>query len=508
MRRKVKEVIGCLSEAGLLSVVSLGALDIDTVLADITFDSRNAKQDSLFVCKGKAFREEYLFGAFESGSRLYVADRVITESLPYLLVSDIRVAMSKLAALFFKTDARDVRKIGITGTKGKTTVSVLLNAILDSYCAEQHSKSSALLSSLYVYDGNERKSSKLTTPEAIELWRHLKNAGDHRLPYAVCEVSSQALKYHRVDDVDFEIACFLNIGNDHISEIEHPDFEDYLASKLMIFNSSRIACINSSSDCFDGILAYARQACREVFTFGFSRDDTLYCSTHGRVNGCEAFSVSYRGEAFEEYTTKLFGCHNVENALAAILIAKLLDVPAEHIRSGLLHAEVEGRGVELSSDDDRLRVIVDYAHNGMSLDALYRYVESAYPEYYVITVFGCPGGKAKNRRRDMGTVAALHSDLVILTEDDPAEEPIEAICAEIAAYLDREAVPYLMEYDRGRAIARAFEERSERTVILLCGKGAETTQKRLHGEAPYAGDVAVAKAMLEDYHKQYVVHGS
>lgn len=507
MKPKVSEVIALLQENHLLTEQSLGGLSGDRELLDITFDNRTATEGSLFICKGAAFKVEYLLSAFEKGAVLYVAETPFCDSLPYLLVSDIRLAMSRLAAFFFAEDAKDVIKVGITGTKGKTTVALFLNAILDSYCAKQYSKKSGLLSSLYIYDGRDRLPAKLTTPEAIELWHHLSIMGENALPFATCEVSSQALKYHRVGDVLFEIALFLNIGNDHISEVEHPDFEDYFASKLSLFEHAKIACINSESEKIDEILAAAKKASCQVTTFGFSVNDTLYCSQFERIGNAVELTVSYQNELSETYTLLLFGKHNVENALAAILCAKLLCVDRDAIYQGLLHATVEGRGEELSTDDGRVRVIVDYAHNGMSLEALYRYCESAYPDYRVITLFGCPGGKAKNRREDMGRLAAKHSDLVILTEDDPANEPLSDIFAEIAYYLDRENTPYLTVDDRGQAIATAFEKCFDKTVILLCGKGAEKAQKRGTCAVFYEGDSYFAKEQIAAYNRNILPVG-
>ena len=188
--------------------------------------------------------------------------------------------MSKIGALFFEDDAKDVVKIGVTGTKGKTTVSVLLSAILDHYSLVQYRKKSALISSLYTYDGVEKKESQLTTPESIELWRHLSNAGQCGIRYAVCEVSSQALKYHRVSDLPLDIALFLNVGNDHISEIEHPDFDDYFASKLKIFSLSQEVCVNSETAYRKEVVACAESIGCTVLTFGFSSDDTLYCQSY------------------------------------------------------------------------------------------------------------------------------------------------------------------------------------------------------------------------------------
>ncbi|MBQ7365347.1 MAG: UDP-N-acetylmuramyl-tripeptide synthetase [Clostridia bacterium] len=498
MKRTLKEVIAWLEAAALLKDTFCHQLSLDTVFCDITFDNRTAGKDSLFVCKGARFREEYLHKAFGSGALLYVADHTVCQTLPHLIVSDIRLAMSRLAALFFEEEAKDVYKIGITGTKGKTTVSVLLHAVLDRYCAEQYSSSTALVSSLRVYDGIVDKPSTLTTPEAIEFFRHLANAGRASLPYAICEISSQALKYHRVRDVIFDLAIFLNIGTDHISEIEHPDFEDYFSSKLMIFQSAGIACLNSGADHFDRIRAEAERAGCRVCSFGQKDDDMLQLISSRREGDYQTLTVVYQSQ-IECYRLPMFGQHNAENALAVILAAKLCGIPDTVIYQGLMATQVDGRGKELVSCDGKVRVIVDYAHNQMSLEALYRYVEGEYPDYRVITLFGCPGGKAENRRQDMGRTAARHSDLVILTEDDPDTEPLEEILQTIASFVQEEGTPYFMCSDRGKAISMAFSHLFEKTVLLLCGKGAETTQKRQNGAEPYETDEYFARQGIEQY---------
>lgn len=498
MRPSLIDIISCLEANGLLKGASLQGLSPGTVFSDVTFDDRTAGKDSLFVCKGAMFKEDYLLSAFEKGAILYVAERAYQENLPHLLVGDIRLAMSKLAVLFFSHEASSVIKIGITGTKGKTTVAAFLNAVLDTYCMRQYSRRSALISSLFTYDGIVDKPSVLTTPEAIELWRHLANAAKSEIPYAVCEISSQAMKYHRASDVTFDAALFLNIGIDHISEIEHPDFDDYFRSKLKIFDKAEAALIHSATAYFEEVKTSAEGAGCRVYTFGAKESDTLRLLSSGRTSDTETFTVSYEGAA-EEYAISLFGKHNIENALAAILAAKLLGIPYDDIRTGLLSARVAGRGIEIASRDGTLRVIVDYAHNGMSLEALYRYVETEYPDHRVITLFGCPGGKAKNRRGDMGKTAALHSDLVILTEDDPANEDLGAIIKEIAVYVEEENTPYLICHDRAAAIALAFDQAVGKTVLLLCGKGAENTQKRMNQTVSYETDEYFARQGIESY---------
>jgi len=506
MRPTFEQIVDRLRQGGLLLDAVEGEMPGDTVFSDISFDNRTLRPGSLFVCKGAAFKEEYLRSALEQGALIYMSEQLYNVTAPYILVSDIRLAMSSLAATFFEEGASRVKKIGITGTKGKSTVASFLNTILDDYSLEQYSRKSALISSLRVFDGVVDMPSALTTPEAIDLWRYLDRAGQNGMRYAVCEVSSQALKYHRVKDVSFDIALFLNIGIDHISEIEHPDFDDYFASKLSIFSQTDKACLFSSGDFFEEIQSKAREAGSRVFTFGYRENDTLRLLDVTRTDRSQIFTVCYHG-CRETYEIGLFGRHNIENAMSAILAAKLLGVSNDSIRRGLAATRVAGRGVELTSQDGLLRVIVDYAHNGMSLEALYRYVENDYPDYRVITVFGCPGGKAKNRRRDMALVSAKHSDLVILTEDDPGKESVEDINKEIAAYLIGEGVSYLSTVDRQEAIRLAFSMRFKKTVILLCGKGQENTQKRGNTAVPYETDEFFAKQELELYHSAIVPIG-
>ena len=202
-------------------------------ITSLTYDSRKVTNGSLFICKGAAFQAKYLDEAIEKGAAAYVSEqRYPTKTnIPYLLVSDIRRAMPPLAEQFYNAPWRELTIVGIGGTKGKSTSTYYLKAIIDDYMQASGQKESAVLSSIDTYDGVVREESHITTPEAVELQQHFRHAADSGISFLEMEVSSQALKYNRVDHMRFDVGVFLNIAEDHISQAEHSDFEDYFTSK-------------------------------------------------------------------------------------------------------------------------------------------------------------------------------------------------------------------------------------------------------------------------------------
>lgn len=501
----VSDCLLYLQQEGLVLEQSIEKIKYNPV-AGLSFDNRTIKPGEVFVCKGVAFHAEYLDRAIQAGAVCYLSETVWKEDFPYIRVSDIRLAMAAIAKWFYREDASSLKTIGITGTKGKTTVASFLNSILDDFHVAKCGLPTALISSIFVYDGTVKEDAKLTTPEAMDLWRHLANAGKHLLDYAVCEVSSQALKYHRTKGIDFDAAVFLNIGEDHISDVEHKDFEDYFSSKLSIFQSAQIAVINSSSEYYQEIVSAAENAGCEVISFGFLPSDTLYCTGFVHLENGTSFSARWKNEASLLYEITLSGSYNVENALAALAVAKVFGVPYCHAKRGLSSAVAKGRGVHLATNDKKIKVIVDYAHNKMSMNALFSYANEAFPNQKMIAVFGAPGQKAKNRRADMGLVAGAFCDYVVITEDDPAAEALEDICHEIAENVSKTGTPHEIVYQRDRAIQKAFSLLEEEGgVLLLCGKGAETSQKRQNGSEFYEGDEFFAKKEIEYYDKNRIL---
>lgn len=474
-----------LDERGLLArTVHLDGEARATAVCGADCDSRVVEPGHVFICKGKAFKPAYLTSALERGAVAYLCDATHAAELaaaapgvPALVAGDasLRQAMAYVSAAAFGHPDRDVCVIGITGTKGKSTVSYMLRAILDG---GRPGSDTAIIGSIDTYDGIERHESHNTTPEAPDLWRHIAHTRAAGLPHLDMEVSSQALKYDRTLGLTFDVACFLNIGRDHISPVEHPDFADYFASKLRIFDQARTAVVNLDSDHVDEIVG-AAAACERVVRFSAAGADgadvwaSEVSSSRGRVR-FTAHTPSWQGPV----TLPMPGLFNVDNALAAIAIGEVLDIPAEQVVAGLARATVPGRMELLETGDDDVVAIVDYAHNKLSYQRFFPSIKQEFPGARIIALFGAPGGKAYERRSELPQEAARWADVLIYTEEDPANDPVEEICAEMAAATPA-GTAYEVILDREEAVRRAAEiafDGNGPAVVCLLAKGDETRQ--------------------------------
>ena len=503
--KPIQTYLTCLENRGLLAAPVPADLDRSAPVALVSYDSRAVVPGTLFLCKGAHFRPEFLEAAREQGAFAYVSETPYPQAgLPCIQVSDMRQAIAPLADLFYDHPSGKLKVIGLTGTKGKSSTAYYLKYILDEYMAQRGGPESGIISSIDTYDGEERFESHLTTPEPLELQRHFANALDHGLEYLTMEVSSQALKYHRTLCTDFAATCFLNIGYDHVSPIEHPDFEDYFSSKLKIFAQGAVNCVNLDCDHADRILAAARAAGKPVFTF--SRRDQeadVYAAQVRKRGGDILFRVRTR-RYLREFRLTMPGLFNVENALAAICVCEALAIPERCIYVGLMKARVPGRMEVYTNADETVTAIVDYAHNRMSFETLFRSAREEYPGRRIVSLFGCPGGKALDRRRDLGEVAGQYADLVVLTEEDSGEEDTLDICREIADHVAAQNCDYSIEPNRGEAIRQAILGCREPSVLLITGKGAETRQKRGREYVDTPSDVDYVQTFLREYD---VLHG-
>ncbi|MCL2631632.1 MAG: UDP-N-acetylmuramoyl-L-alanine--D-glutamate ligase [Coriobacteriia bacterium] len=492
----IAELVQRLEQAGeLVQVVGLTDESAGLVPQHLSYDSRDVLPDTLFFCKGAGFKQEYLAAAIAQGAIAYISETLYqTEQIPVLQVKDATRAMALVASWYYADVLRQLTLIGVTGTKGKSTTVYFIKSILDSWMASLGQPETAILSSIDNYDGVILEESHLTTKESLDLYRHFTNAVSSGIRYLSMEVSSQALRYNRVAHVFFTVSCFTNFGLDHISDIEHHDMEDYLSAKLLIFNQSQTTCVNTQTAEAERVLAAAVQADR-LITYGWDNEAEVFAIDHSDAGGSR-FSASVFGEQ-KNYKLGLAGLFNVENALAAISVASTLGVPAEHIEKGLEAARVPGRMEPFETPDGKL-VLVDYAHNLMSFEALFAAIKTSYAESYIAIVFGCPGYKALDRRHDLGMVSGRDADDVVLTEEDAGAEPLADICADIAQHVRAQGKEPRIIYDREAAIRSAIDLAPPGAVILVTGKGRETRQKRGKEYIEVISDVEIVENYIKE----------
>lgn len=494
-----------LKEAGLLKKCSI--IDDTKAVENITYNSKEAQKGTLFACKGAAFSKKYLDEAVALGACCYLSEVEYEDvNASLLLVTDIRKAMSLVADIFYDKAYQKLKLIGITGTKGKSTTAYYIKYILDEYLQAQSKKPCAIVSSIDTFDGKIMEESHLTTPEAFMLHRHFDNASKSGIDFFVMEVSSQALKYDRVLGVSYDIGIFLNISQDHISPVEHSDFEDYICSKLKLFSQSKTAIINLDCDHSERIRKSAQKSQR-LITFSTKNSSAdYYCCDIKKENDSTVFIVKSSffdkenpNRTAQQFALTMPGLFNVENALAAIAACMQYNIPLDIIKKGLSKARSSGRMESYTSPDNSIIAIVDYAHNKLSFEALYKSTLEEYKGKSIITVFGCPGGKAFNRRVELGKLSGKYSDKVYLTAEDPGYEEVHDISLDIQRNVLRggNAECFLID-DRGEAIREAIKNAPKNSVILITGKGNETRQKIKDQYVPCKTDADYIKEAFEE----------
>lgn len=468
--------------ASVIDIKNINASSLpDMDMICICHDSRKAIPGCIFVCKCGTFSDghEFAENAYNAGARVFVAQREL--NLPpdalVLIVPNTGKALSAMAQKFYSYPQKQLKVIGITGTKGKTTLALSVYEICKKYGLFM----GYIGTNGAIYNGVTEQTQN-TTPDVLELQRILRNMLDAGVEYVLIEVSSQALWQKRIDGIDFYATLFTNLYRDHIGGVEHPTFEHYLNCKKSLFSeySSEKIIINYDTEYSFIMVSDADE--KKIFTTSASGNENAnLCAKNvemSRKNNSLGVEFDCFGECFcgERIFLPFPGLYSVENALQIIALCLYLGLEKEFIISSLGTLKVSGRfeTVTLAHKPDTLFVI-DYAHNGASLSSVLKAL-SNYNPGRIICLFGSVGGRTFGRRGDLALSASEYSDIIIVTSDNPNNESPLNIINQICSHLTNfDGKIYKIE-DRAEAVRLAADISQPGDIVLLAGKGHEDYQ--------------------------------
>ncbi|MGH2749089.1 MAG: UDP-N-acetylmuramoyl-L-alanyl-D-glutamate--2,6-diaminopimelate ligase [Actinomycetota bacterium] len=485
-----RTISGLADAAGDLLVEVRG--DAEVAIETVVYDSRAARPRSLFFCVPGTVTDGHRFAAeaVERGAVALCVERPVDVDATQIVVGDVRPAMARMTAAFYGHPSDDLLLIGLTGTNGKTTTAYMVESILG---AAGHV--TALVGTVETRIAGEVRPGVRTTPESVDLHALFAEMRDRKVTAAALEVTSHALALHRAEGIRFASAAFTNLSQDHLDF--HRDMEDYFAAKRSLFVPGRVARAAMNVDD-----PYGRRLFQEadVPSIGFgSSGDADVRAEDVRVEqwGNDFLICSPQGEV--KVATTLVGAFNVSNCLAACAACLQAGIELETIEAGLRALKaVPGRFEPVDQGQD-FTVVVDYAHTPDSLDNVLREARrlADHQGGRVVCVFGCGGDRDRGKRPLMGAIAARGADVVVVTSDNPRSEPPEAIIDEIVegTIAERPGGPDAVITDRREAVRAALGRARAYDVVVIAGKGHETSQE-LRDEIIAFDDRVVAREEL------------
>lgn len=455
---------------------------LDAQVWDVSYDSRKAKEGDVFVCMTGTRVDSHLFipQVEEAGVKVIVIERPLEELLKavdpqatVIRVQDGRRALALLSAARFGHPAKKMVTVGVTGTKGKTTTTHMIKAIL-----EAAGKKVGMIGTNGTVIGDRVTPNLNTTPESYQLHQAFADMVEAGCEYMIMEVSSQGIKMHRTDGLFFDYGLFTNISPDHIGPDEHADFAEYLYYKSRLMSMCRVGLVNSGDEHYEGIVKDA--ACR-LYTYrvweegaapaDFEAKNVRYVAEENFV-GTE-FDVT--GRLSMDVRLGIPGLFNVDNALAAMSLCSFMGLDEERMCHALEHIRINGR-MEIVHTSKRCTVLVDYAHNAVSMESLLGTLRNYHPKR-LVCVFGCGGNRSKDRRYSMGEIGGRMADLCILTADNSRYEKPEDIIADIRSSIEKTGGAFVEIPDRRKAIEYSIENARPGDMIAIIGKGHEDYQE-------------------------------
>lgn len=473
--------------------------DLDIEIRGLTMDSRQVKPGDLFIAKTgfTVDGHDFIDQAIEKGASALLVKKEVATKIPTVRVPDSQRAMAVLAAHFYQYPTKELKVIGVTGTNGKTTTTHLIQQIFNDL-----DHPSGVIGTIGIKTKNHTYPSKNTTPEILDLQKGFYQMKEEGLKYAVMEVSSHALDLGRTRGIEFHIAVFTNLTQDHLDY--HQTMEKYREAKGLLFSqlgnayqanpqNGQIAVLNADDP---ASTYFAQITPAQIVTYGIK--------TPADVRA-ENIQITSQGTAFQLHTFQgsidvhlpLVGMFNVYNALAATAVALIEGFSLTELKESLERMKGVAGRFECVNREVPYMVLVDYSHTPDSLkNALSTIREFA--EGKVICVVGCGGDRDRSKRPQMARVAEAYSDLTIVTSDNPRSEPPEKIIDDMVQGFTKQE--YVISVDRQQAIEFAIEQAKPGDVVLIAGKGHETYQE-IQGVRYDFDDREVARRAIQNREK-------
>ena len=454
-------------------------------VSDVIFDSRNDVAGAVFVCirGSKIDSHDFIPEVIAKGCSCLVVEKDLNElpvrdidNINIIYTSDARSTLAILCCRRFNTPSERLRMIGITGTKGKTSSSYMLKKLM-----EMSGHRTGVLGTNGCVIGDEHFGTLNTTPDSYEINYYLNKMLEAGCDTAIMECSSQGFKMHRTDGIIFDYGIFLNISPDHIGPLEHADFDEYLFCKSRLFTQCQTAIINEDDKHFDELLSQPGLDFDKLIKLSMKDESAdIYAHDLSFRTGSEFTGTVFKTEGLisDSFALSIPGDYNVANALSVLAVAADMGISCENIKNTLKDVHVNGR-MEVVYKSDSFTVIVDYAHNEISMVSLLNTLRS-YEHGRIVLVFGCGGNRSKDRRTGMGAAAAHAADFSVFTSDNSRYERPEDIIADIEeAYIAAggNKNTYAKLPDRREAIRFAMEHAKKGDIIAVIGKGHEDYQE-------------------------------
>ena len=466
---------------------------VEVQISEIVYDSRKVSEDCLFICiEGANFDgHNYAAEVSKKAKVLVVSKEVegVEEDVTILKVKNTRYAMAFLSAAYFGHPAEKLKVIGVTGTKGKTTTTYLVKSIL-----ENAGYKVGLVGTIETIIGEEHIPAMNTTPESYVLQSYFAKMAEAGMDAVVMEVSSQGLMLHRTQGFVFDFGIFTNLEPDHIGPNEHDSFEDYMRCKGLLFKQCKLGIVNADDTYCEQVIE--GHSCR-IERFGMENEADL-CAQNLQLirrNGILGVKFGVKGLLNMEVEVATPGRFSVYNALTAMAICRHFKVSEENMKKALLEAKVKGR-IEPVKVSDTFTLLIDYAHNAMSLESLLGTLKE-YTPHRLVCLFGCGGNRSKLRRYEMGEISGKLADLTIITSDNPRFENPQDIIEDIKTGIQKTAGKYVEIIDRKDAIRYAIEHGEEGDIIVLAGKGHEDYQEIKGVKYPMDERVLIKEILAE-----------